>query len=99
MHFSHSLVSFYVPSSSTNNNMKIQSIISSGHPHPPPSPPFPSPISTPPNYAYSPPPPSSIFSFFMIGAQHLVAVAVNVENRASFVFIEDFRIDNNDSTI
>ncbi|GKV48085.1 hypothetical protein SLEP1_g54921 [Rubroshorea leprosula] len=80
MHFSHSLVNFYVQSSSTNN-MKIQSIISSGHPHPPPSPPFPSPISTPPR------------------AQHCVAVAVNVENRASFVFIEDFRIDNNDSTI
>ncbi|GKV39806.1 hypothetical protein SLEP1_g47523 [Rubroshorea leprosula] len=35
----------------------------------------------------------------LFGAQHLVAVAVNVENRASFVFIEDFRIDNNDSTI
>ncbi|GKV39792.1 hypothetical protein SLEP1_g47509 [Rubroshorea leprosula] len=41
----------------------------------------------------------STFSFFMIGAQHWVAVAVNVENRASFVFIKDFRIDNNDSTI
>ncbi|GKV39793.1 hypothetical protein SLEP1_g47510 [Rubroshorea leprosula] len=28
--------------------MKIQSMISSDHLHPPPSPPFPSPISTPP---------------------------------------------------
>ncbi|GKV48081.1 hypothetical protein SLEP1_g54917 [Rubroshorea leprosula] len=70
--------------------MKIQSMISSGHPHPPTSPPFPSPISTP---------PSLHFRFFIIGAQHWVAVAVNVENRASFVFIKDFRIDNNDSTI
>ncbi|GKV20573.1 hypothetical protein SLEP1_g30673 [Rubroshorea leprosula] len=29
--------------------MKIQSMISSGQPHPPPSPPFPSPISTSPS--------------------------------------------------
>ncbi|GKV48070.1 hypothetical protein SLEP1_g54906 [Rubroshorea leprosula] len=40
-----------------------------------------------------------IFLFHDIGAQHWVAVAVNVENGASFVFIEDFRMDNNDSTI